>query len=119
MLLPNVNLTDTPQSSAGSTAIKLALQELIDRLWGSDYASQVEIDAAYNLLVNLRDERLQNNATAVLATNNDQHINDDNDEFCQLDWQNPDALVEDTNQMARPWMGVLMYLISDYKMLYL
>ena len=119
LLLPNVSLTDTPQSGAGSAAIKLALQDLIGRLWGSDYASQIEVDAAFSLLVNLRDERLQNNATAVLATNNDQDINDNNDEFCQLDWQNPNALVEDTNQMARPWMGVLMYLISDYKMLYL
>ena len=119
LLLPNVSLTDTPQSSGGATAIKLNLQNLIGRLWGSDYADQVEVDAAFSLLVSLRDERLQNNATAVLATNNDQDINENNDEFCQLDWQTQDALVEDTNQMARPWMGVLMYLISDYKMLYL
>ncbi len=119
LLFTNLNLNDTPQTSNGRAAIRLVLQSLINRLWGSDYATEIEIDAAYELLVSLRDERLQNNATTVLATNNDQAVNDDNDEFCQLDWQSQNALVEDSNQMARPWMGVLMYLISDYRMLYL
>ncbi len=119
LLLGELNLSDTPQTPTGISAIKSAIAGLISRLWGADFASQVEIDAAYNLLVNLRDERLQNNATSFLATSNEQVQGDENDEFCVLDWQNESALREDSHQMARPWMGLLVYLISDYRMLYL
>ncbi len=69
--------------------------------------------------MNLRNERLENNATTVLTTNEAQANNDESDEFCQLDWGNDDALIEDSNQVLRPWMGILMYLMSDYKVMYL
>ncbi|MEH6343898.1 MAG: hypothetical protein V7785_02335 [Bermanella sp.] len=119
LLFGDASINDTPQTSSGVSNIKLALTNLIIRLWGPDQASAVEVEAAYNLFVVLRNERLENSATAVLATNEAQTNNDDNDEFCQLDWGNDSALVEDSNQVLRPWMGVLMYLISDYKVMYL
>ncbi len=119
LLFKNVGINDTPQTSNGVSNIKLGLSDLISRLWGVDQATETEIEAAYNLFVNLRNERLENNATTVLTTNEAQANNDENDEFCQLDWGNDDALIEDSNQILRPWMGVLIYLMSDYKVMYL
>ncbi len=119
LLFNNVNLSDTPANESGEENIKQGLSQLITRLWGPEQNTNTEIDAAYLLFTNLRNERIDNNATTILASNNEQAVNDDNDEFCQLDWGNNDALVEDVNQVLRPWMGVMMYLISDYKVLYL
>ena len=119
LLFKNVDINDTPQTSNGVSNIKLGLSDLISRLWGVDQATETEIEAAYNLFVNLRNERLENNATTVLTTNEAQANNDESDEFCQLDWGNDDALIEDSNQVLRPWMGILMYLMSDYKVMYL
>lgn len=119
LLFGGVSISDTPQTSSGVSNIKLTLSNLIIRLWGPDQASEVEVEAAYNLFVSLRNERLENSATTVLTTNEAQANNDDNDEFCQLDWGNDSALIEDSNQVLRPWMGVLMYLMSDYKVMYL
>ncbi len=119
LLFSGVSINDTPQTSAGTTSIKQTLGNLITRLWGTEQASQVEIEAAYNLFVSLRNERIEHNATIYLNTNESQASNDNNDEFCQLDWENEDALREDANQVLRPWMGVLMYLVSDYKVMYL
>ncbi len=119
LLFSEVSINDTPQTDSGATNIKQALSHLITRLWGSEQLNQVEIDAAYDLFLNLRNERIENNATTYLSTNEAQELNDNNDEFCQLDWENEDALRQDSNQVLRPWMGVLMYLVSDYKVMYL
>ncbi len=119
LLFSNVSLTDTPATTAGEDAIKAAIHHLITRFWGSDEATAIEINAAFDLFVSLRDERLQSDATTVLSTNAASETHDEFDEFCQLDWQTEDALRDDSNQVARPWMGVLMYLISDYNVLYL
>ena len=119
LLFRSASSADTPESDAGASAIRTTLTELIERLWGPDSATTEEIDAAYELFVALRNERIDNNATTVLATNNDSATNDENDEFCSLDWGEPGAIVEDSNQVLRPWMGVMVYLLSDYKMLYL
>ncbi len=119
LLFSDVGLTDTPATASGQDAIKTAMSHLISRFWGSDEATSSEINAAFDLFVDLRDERLQNNATTVLNTNASHETHDNFDEFCQLDWQNENALRVDSNQVVRPWMGVLMYLISDYKVLYL
>jgi hypothetical protein len=119
LLFSGVTVNDTPQTNSGTENIKLVLGNLISRLWGSDEANEIEIEAAYNLFVSLRDERIENNATIVLTTNEAQAETDENDEFCQLNWEDETALIEDSNQVLRPWMGVLMYLITDYKVIYL
>ncbi len=119
LLFNKVGLADTPDTASGHAAIKAAMSHLISRFWGNDESTSTEINAAFDLFVGLRDERLQNNATTVLSTNENHETHDDFDEFCQLDWQDESALRDDSNQVVRPWMGVLMYLISDYKVLYL
>lgn len=117
LLFPTVTINDLPNSD-GESKIKEALRHLISRLWSPQDATTIEINAAYDLFVALRNERLNNNATTYLTTNAEDETTDDHDEFCILDWDTP-GLINDENQVLRPWMGVLSYLLSDYRMLYL
>jgi hypothetical protein len=116
LLFPLVETSDTPDSSAGRSAIRANIEHLLNRLWGE--TSATESDAAYNLFVALRDERINNGATDWLYANDTNVANDANDEWCELDWDNPNAIKTDSQQVMRPWMGVLSYLLSDYRILY-
>jgi len=117
LLFSGITSNDIPDAN-GESKIKNTIQVLISRIWSPEDASTVEINAAYDLFVALRNERLTNNATIYLATNADGESNDDHDEFCSLDWDTP-GITNDSNQVLRPWMGVLSYLLSDYRLLYL
>ena len=117
LLFSGLTVNDLPDVT-GETKIKTAITHLISRLWSPADATSVEVDAAYNLFVALRNERIDNGATIYLATNADGEANDEHDEFCILDWDTP-GITNDSNHVLRPWMGLLSYLLSDYRMLYL
>lgn len=119
LLFPHVSDSDTPSSSGGEANIKANLGHLITRLWGEQDNEQTEIDAAYNLFVGLRNERINGGAGHSLNTSNTSASNDSNDEYCNLEWNNDDAIKSDSNHVMRPWMGVLMYMLTDYRMIYL
>ncbi len=119
LLFASISLTDTPETQAGIDKIKLTIAALIRRLWGEGQDSVAEVQAAYDLFVNLRNERLENNATVYFNTSAEQESTDEHDEFCILDWDNENALRSDDNQVARSWMGLLIYLLSDYQVLYM
>lgn len=117
LLFPGLTADDIPDAT-GESKIKNTLEHLISRLWSENDATTTEVNAAYDLFVDLRNERINNNATIYLSTNADSEANDDHDEFCILDWETP-GITNDSNQVLRPWMGVLSYLLSDYRVLYL
>lgn len=117
LLFAGITSNDLPDSN-GDSKIKTVIEHLISRLWSPSDASSIEINAAYDLFIALRNERIENNATIYLATNADSESNDEHDEFCQLDWDTP-GITNDSNQVLRPWMGLLSYLLSDYRVLYL
>ena len=117
-LFPFTQISDTPDTSTGQSNIKNNIEHLIKHLWGANNVNDEEINAAYDLFVALRNERINNNATTYLATNADSELTDVHDEFCQLDWDNEAALRMDSNQVVRPWMGLMLYLLSDYHVLY-
>ena len=119
VLLGDVNPTDSPDVEAGAVKIQNAIADLMNRLWGPDATTESELSAAYELFLALRQERIDNEATAVLYTNADDETTDDHDEYCQLDWNNNGALIEDENQVVRPWIGLMVYLLSDYRVLFL
>jgi hypothetical protein len=118
ILFPNVTPNDVPTTTAGEEAIRAGIEYLITRLWGSSSATTEEVEAAYNLFIALRNERIDNGATTSLYAVAESEATDDFDEYCTLDWSNT-GLNSDANQVIRPWVGVMVYLLTDYKMLYL
>lgn len=110
-----VDMTDTPANA--SAAVRAQINALIARLWGDTLTDlSVEQESAYNLFNEVWADRMANAPSTWLYHNDT--MDDANDEFCVLDWDNPAALKQDPNHTLRSWMAVLTYLLSDFRLLY-
>lgn len=97
VLFPNVDESVTPDDAAGEAAIRQNMVSLHRRLLGEDLAtSDIEIDATYQLFVDVRAE----GETAIPSQ-------------CRGGGGS-----SDTNGTVLPWMAVVTYLLSDYRYLY-
>ncbi|MFT4764785.1 MAG: hypothetical protein ACI9OH_001887 [Oleispira sp.] len=120
LLFNAVDISDTPTSN--NTAIREQINQLIDRLWGSQLHTDLatEQEQAYQLFNAVWQDRVAN-APSIWLYHNDETAGPnagDDDEFCVLDWDNDQALRYDEHHTIRSWMALITYLLSDFSILY-
>lgn len=110
-----VEMTDTPANAPAQ--VQAQVNRLIDVIWGDPLTDlAVEQNSTYNLFNEVWSVRVANAPSDWLYHNDTS--DDQQDEFCLLDWDNDAALKQDPNHTLRSWMAVLTYLLSDFRMLY-
>ena len=140
-LFQGVAITSDPNTVAGEAAIRGTLRTLLWRLWG--VTDETEIDAAWSLYKALYDQRVGwDNPPNTLNWTTEWHsAAEDEQEFCEvrdlnaddqitvaLDWENVDYSTPESarqklgsfynpEQTLRPWVGVLVYLLTDIQFL--
>jgi len=103
ILFPMVEITDTPETTAGTNRIKQNLAYLHKHLLGEDLAvADAELIRTYNLFVSVRDLTTGTNIPVDCDTG--------------LNSSNPVRI--DADRTVRPWMAVIAFLLSDYAFLY-
>jgi hypothetical protein len=120
LLFNLVDMSDTPSSN--NAAVRNQINQLIDRLWGHQVHTELEIEQeqAYQLFNAVWQDRVAN-APSTWLYHNDESAGPnagDDDEFCVLDWENTQALRHDEHHTVRSWMALLTYLLSDFSILY-
>ena len=115
LLFTAVEQSDTPQNA--EQKIRNQIELLIERIWADKTLTDVanENQHAYNLFNAVWSERVASAPSPWLYHND---ANDDDDEFCRLDWDNTQALRSDDHHTIRSWMALLTYLFSDFAVLY-
>ena len=97
LLFPTANVTDTPDTAAGETAIRSNIQHLHRHLLGEDLpGGNAELAATYQLFL---DARAAGNTSIPSQCRGGGGSNDD-------------------NGTVLPWMAVVTYLLTDYRFLY-
>ncbi|WP_028670633.1 hypothetical protein [Saccharospirillum impatiens] len=140
-LFSGVTITTDPGTEAGEAAVRDTLRSLIWRLWG--VTDDAEIDAAWSLYKALYDQRMgwdePQNYLEWTALWNDaapaeeeycgiRDLNPDDSVAIAVDWSNVDWSTPQTareslgsyynpEQTLRPWVGVLIYLLTDIQFL--
>lgn len=143
-LFSGVSITTDPTTAAGETAIRNVLRTLLWRLWG--VTDEAEIDAAWTLYKALYDQRMNwpdptPYLREVAAWDDSGQSDPAEDEYCDVrdlntddnitvdpDWSNVDYSTPETarqklgsfynpEQTLRPWVGVLVYLLTDIQFL--
>lgn len=115
-----VEMTDTAANNR--TLIQQQVNRLLAMIWGNSRTDlALEQSEAFNLWQEVWQSRQATAASSYLYHNDE--TNDDNDEYCRLDWDNADnpdnpAIVRDPNHTLRSWMALLSYLLSDFVVLY-
>lgn len=118
-LFSEVDITDTPDNQPAKVRVQVNL--LIEQIWGNALTDlSTEQNQAYALFEEVWRSRIESAPNDYLYYNNSNETNDDNDEYCRLDWDNEDngALVRDPNHTLRAWMALMSYLLSDFTVLY-
>ena len=120
LLFKLVERSDTPESN--NAAVRSQVNQLISHFWGNQVLTDltVEQEQAYQLFNSVWQDRVAN-APSPWLYHNDESAGPnagDDDEFCQLDWDNEQALRMDEYHTVRSWMALLTYLLSDFALLY-
>lgn len=109
LLFPFTDINDIPLGE-GANNILQNIQYLHDRLLGESLSvTNEEIEATYLLFNEIRNLRIAEDRSTALYNEN---------EICQLDWDDPERIELDPQHTLRAWMAVLNYLLSDYRFLY-
>ena len=110
-----VEMTDTPANA--SAQVQAQVNRLIEVIWGDPLTDlALEQNSAYTLFNEVWSERMANAPSDWLYHNDTS--DDQQDEFCLLDWDNDAALKQDPNHTLRSWMALLTYLFSDFTVPY-
>lgn len=144
-LFPGVSITTDPDTEAGEAAIRSTIRSLLWRLWG--VTDDEEVDAAWALYDALYTQRMSwadppAFISQVAEWDSSGTADPANDEYCPVrdldpddgidvsldwgavDWQaGPEGIREhlgsyyNPEQTLRPWVGVLVYLLTDIQFL--
>jgi len=115
MLFSFVERSDTPHNA--EQKIRAQIEFLIAKIWADKTITDVatENTQAYNLFNAVWSERVDSAPSPWLYHND---ADDNDDEFCRLDWNNEQALRSDEYHTVRSWMALLTYLFGDFAVLY-
>jgi hypothetical protein len=140
-LFTSVSITTDPETEAGEAAVRETLRTLVWRFWG--VTDEIEIDAAWSLYKALYDQRLsvvepqnylewttkwseaapgEEEYCGIRDLRPDDSISVEID-WSNIDWSTPQTVRENLGsyynpeQTLRPWVGVLVYLLTDIQFL--
>ncbi len=138
VLFEGVTISTDPNTSAGESAIRSTIRNMMWRLWGVEDSS--EETAIWNLYKALYDQRIALGDEISDTLYADEDVDAD-DEFCSFNDQRPDDGItvelnwsgidwsDETSirngigsnynpeQTLRPWIGVLTYMLTDIQFL--
>ncbi|WP_189607759.1 hypothetical protein [Saccharospirillum salsuginis] len=140
-LFKGVTITTDPTTEMGETAIRSTIRDLLWRFWG--VTDETEINAAWSLYKALYDQRMSwdESQDRLSWTTEWNGAETDEQEYCpehdlnpddgitvainwdNIDWSTPETARQNLGsfynpeQTLRPWVGVLVYLLTDIQFL--
>ena len=125
LLLPHVTLEHLPEGPSGDQVpgaiedIRANIQHLHKRILGEDLAiDDPEIERTYQLFYDLWKQGYQDVQNGVQDEWMEWQCAGRVDPHTQVDLPESEQIFTDPNYTIRAWMGVIIYLLSDYRFLY-